>query len=65
VRCERQNNEFRQALPDRVAFRAPEFDGRANEVRAALGIDNKAVGPPARVKQQRRFMQLQIGLAGL
>lgn len=46
MRGEWQNDEFGQTLPDRVAFRAPELDGGANEVGAALGIDNKTVGPP-------------------
>jgi hypothetical protein len=65
MRSERQNDEFGQALPDRVAFRAAQFDGRANKFSATLRIDNKPVGPPARIKQQSRFLQLQIGLAGL
>jgi hypothetical protein len=61
---ERQKHTLRQALPDWVSLGATEFDGCANEVGATLGIDDKAVGRPARAKQERRFAKLKVGLSG-
>src|SRR6516165_8372785 len=58
---ERQDHTFRQAPPNRVALRTPEFDGRAYEVGSALGINCETVGPPAREKQQGRLNEFKIG----
>src|SRR5258708_34421066 len=65
MRRERQDHAFRQTQPDRVTFRAPEFDGRADEVGPALGINCEAMGAPAREKQQGWLNELEIGPSAL
>jgi hypothetical protein len=65
MRRERQDHEPGQSLPDRVALGAAEFDGRANEIGAALRIDYETVDPTTREKQDGRLVNLQIALAGL
>src|SRR5262249_4223917 len=54
-----------QPLPDRVALSSAKFDGRANEIGAALRIDCETVDSTTREKQKSRFINLKIALASL
>src|SRR6202008_4978233 len=65
MRRERQDDEFGQPLPDRIALSAAEFDGCANKIGAAFRIDCEAVGAPTLEKQEGRFIKLQVASASL
>ena len=65
MRRERQDHEFGQALPDRVALSAAEFDGRTNEIGAAAGINCETVDSATREKQEGWLIELEIDLASL
>ena len=65
MRRERQDHEFGQPLPDRVALSAAELDGRANEICTALRIDSETVDPATGEKQEGWFIKLEVAPAGL
>ena len=60
MRREGQDHELGQPLPDRIALGASEFDRRANEVGAALRIDDETVSVATRKKQERRFIEPEV-----
>lgn len=54
MRCERQDREFGQPPPDRVALSPAEFDGRANEIGAVVRIDSETVNATAGKNRRRK-----------
>src|SRR5262249_14953619 len=65
MRGERQDHEFGQSLPDRVALSAAELNGCANEIGATLRIDYETVDLTTREKEESRLINRQVTLAGL